>query len=118
MEFRTLASSLAGLVDSRPLGPPPVAPSLPNEDVDEPGKQSLGFAEGQSFAIEYVDAAGRPSSRRITVYDIQMTSSGVPCLYARCHERGAMRSFRVDRIKYCIDYDGEVFDDVPAFLHE
>lgn len=71
---------------------------------------------GQSFMIEYVDAKGKASRRRITVSAIISATGGVPSLQARCHECRGVRQFRVDRITCCIDFDGEVFDDVPLFL--
>lgn len=76
----------------------------------------LGYAEGQTFGIEYVDARGRPSTRQITVWDIQASSAGDILLYARCHKREAMRSFRVDRIKAVIDIDGEIHEPPDQFL--
>lgn len=49
---------------------------------------------------------------------INAGKDGIPCLVAKCHERNATRTFRIDRIKCCIDFTGEVFDDVPAFLSD
>ncbi|MDQ0456022.1 WYL domain-containing protein [Rhizobium paknamense] len=93
---------------------------LPETDDDDLADVSdvLGYAEGQSFMIEYVDSRGRGSARRVTVWSIVAGAGGTPCLFAKCHERNAMRQFRIDRIKCCIDYDGEVFEDVPLFLRE
>ena len=106
-------------VESRPLPEPHGPVVLPPEDEEQEEEGGLlGYAEGQTFMIEYRDAKGALSRRRITVIDIRRGTSGVPCLVARCHERKAMRMFRVDRIASCIDYDGQVFDDVPAFLQE
>ncbi|MCY1707306.1 WYL domain-containing protein [Pannonibacter sp. SL95] len=98
--------------------PPPRAIRLPmaDDDEDDDARADLGHAEGQSFAIDYVNAKGEASTRRITVWAIREGADGTPLLYARCHERKAMRSFRVDRIACCIDYDGEVHDDVATFL--
>ncbi|MUO84020.1 WYL domain-containing protein [Agrobacterium vitis] len=106
-------------MEARPLPQPPRPVLLPDEDaivLDQ--SETMGDAEGQSFMIEYVDSKGRASARRVTVWSIIAGSGGVPCLYAKCHERNAMRQFRIDRIRSCIDYDGEIFDDVPVFLHE
>lgn len=66
--------------------------------------------------IEYVDSKGQESTRRITVFDIVSGDSGVPSLMARCHEKKKERQFRIDRIRSCVDFDGEVHDDVPQFL--
>ncbi|WP_156122238.1 hypothetical protein [Aureimonas altamirensis] len=99
--------------------PPPIAVVVP--DDDEAGghiDSDLGYAEGQSFMIEYRDSRGRVTSRRITVFGIKDGKGQVPLLMCRCHERKANRSFRVDRILTCIDYDGEVHGDVPLYLSE
>lgn len=115
-----LTTALADWVESKPVFPPPRAIELP--DVDEEAEGSggeIGYAEGQTFMIEYVDSQGRRSRRRITVWHIEASGRDkVPALYAKCHERNAMRLFRVDRIAACIDYDGVVHEDVPAYLSE
>jgi hypothetical protein len=116
--FATRAGILAS---HRKLPDAPRAVALPEEDdvdIDAHDKGRLGHAEGQSFMIEYVDSSGRVSRRRVTVFDIKVGADGVAMLHARCHERKAQRAFRVDRIRSCIDYDGEVHDDVPAFMQE
>ena len=105
-------------------GDPPAlgAITLPNDDDDESSEsvniQGFGPAEGQSFIIEYVDSRRESSRRRITVWSIVAGRGGIPCLLARCHERGADRSFRIDRIQTIIDYDGEVHDNVATYLQE
>jgi tellurite resistance protein len=106
-------------VDARPL-PAPIREIVVPVDDDPIDIEAdvLGYADGQSFMIEYIDSKGRASSRRITVYSIQGGRSGVPSLFARCHERQNTRQFRVDRITCCIDYSGEIHDDVPRFLME
>lgn len=102
--------------------------SLPAEDGVEEltvtalgaggGDTRLGDADGQSFMIEYVDCEGQPSTRRIAVWGIQRGAQGIPVLAAICHERKAARSFRVDRIKAVIDYDGTVYEPPAAFFAE
>ncbi len=58
--------------------------------------------------IDYTDAQGRESRRRITLRKIATGSNG-PILSAICHERRALRHFRIDRIGCFIDpEDGEV----------
>jgi len=75
-------------------------------------------AEGQSFAIDYVDHAGNPSHRRISVWAVQRNVEGVPILVARCHERQATRAFRVDRIKAVTDFDGTRREPLSRFFLE
>jgi hypothetical protein len=114
-----VAVVLGNLAASRPVGPVGFVAKLPAEDdIESRDKISLGDAEGQSFIIEYVDSRGRSSTRRVTVWSIEAGAGGMPCLYAKCHERQAMRQFRVDRIRSCADYDGVVHEDVMAFLSE
>lgn len=105
-------------VADRPAPAPVREVVLPSVDDDETETEFLGDAEGQSFMIEYVDSAGRPSTRRITVYGLSKGKGGIPTLYAKCFERQAMRSFRVDRIRCCIDYSGEIHENVPLFLSD
>lgn len=112
-------AGLRSRIEARHVPDHPTRISLPREDSNEAHDSGvLGYAEGQSFIIEYVDAAGEESSRRITVWAVQASTSGVPSLVAHCHERNAQRHFRIDRIQACIDYSGEVHRDVPAFLAE
>jgi len=66
--------------------------------------------------IEYTDAQGRFSRRRITMRHVDDTG-GTQFLYAFCHERNAMRSFRLDRISCLISQDGEVEEAAPWFAH-
>lgn len=121
-----IESKLAALVDLalRTQGEPsaPIPVLLPDFDspdsfIDE-AESGFGSREGQTFMIEYVDARGQASARRITVWNISAGSAGIPCLIARCHERKAQRNFRVDRIRAVIDLDGEVHDDVVTYLRE
>lgn len=119
MDASDVAAALSELVSTRPVDEVPVAILLPDSDADLPlSGEHLGYAEGQSFLIEYRDSRGQGSRRRISVYDLREGATGVPILLARCHERKATRMFRVDRIVCCIDYDGEVHDDVAMFLHD
>lgn len=124
--MRGLESKLAALVDLalRTQGEPPAPIAVLLPDFDAPDgfvdAEEVGFGarEGQTFMIEYTDAKGQASARRITVWSISAGSAGIPCLVARCHERKAQRNFRVDRIRAIIDLDGEVHDDVVTFLRE
>lgn len=119
---------MLGKIESRGEPPIPVDRGilLPDEDASgevtggdaQPDNDDLGYAEGQSFMIEYVDSKGAGSRRRITVWGIKQGALGVPVLVAKCHERNATRSFRIDRIKAIIDYDGEVFEPPAQFLAE
>lgn len=65
---------------------------------------------GATFAIEYADAAGNRSRRRITALQFKNGS-----LMARCHERKALRTFRLDRITCVIDRSGVIYDTAEFF---
>lgn len=112
-------SQMQQWLSARPVAPPPLPVILPEDDADEVEEPSRGVAEGQAFMIEYVAADGAATRRRVVVWGIRDDSAnGIPTLYAKCLERNAMRSFRIDRIRCCIDFDGEVHDDVPRFMAE
>lgn len=103
---------------AREISAPPIPVVLPAADDADMEGEYLGNAEGQSFMIDYVDSGGRASRRRITVYGLALGNSGIPMLTAKCHERRATRTFRVDRIRCCIDFGGEVHEDVASFLQD
>ncbi|MEP9352640.1 WYL domain-containing protein [Xanthobacter sp. KR7-65] len=90
--------------------PHDVIAAVPAEDHDP--------ADGQSFAIDYVDHAGNASHRRISVWAVQRNLEGVPILIAKCHERQAARAFRVDRITAVTDLDGVRREPLPRFFFE
>lgn len=56
--------------------------------------------------IDYCDARGNRTRRRITLRSIEQ-GSVAPVLRAICHERKALRSFRCDRIEWFLEDDGE-----------
>lgn len=114
---------LVEAVISRRSDPPLVGQvTLPEEDplpeTDRPTGNVYGAAEGQYFIIEYIDSKGQESRRRVTVYSVVPGAAGMPCLFARCHERKADRQFRFDRIQCVIDMHGEVHEDVLDYLCE
>ncbi len=90
--------------------------SINPEIGEEDGE--LGCAEGQSFIIEYKDSKGNESTRRITVWGIKKGVGGCPLLVAKCHERQAQRSFRIDRVKAVLDFDGVVQEPLDDFFVE
>ncbi|PWE57641.1 hypothetical protein DEM27_00035 [Metarhizobium album] len=117
MGLSGIALEVANLIESRPLPATNIVLLVPDDEVEEQfGDGSYGYAEGQSFIIEYMDAAKKASRRPITVFSIDAGANGVPILKARCHLRKSTRAFRIDRIKCCIDFDGEIFDDVLVYL--
>ena len=91
-------------------------------------KRSAGIAAGAerldddlfgvSFTIEYADATGNETRRRITIHDIYLSPDGSTYLRCWCHERGAARTFRLDRVRCVIDADGVVHEPLLFFRDE
>jgi hypothetical protein len=68
------------------------------------------FAADLACAITYVARDGAISTRRISIRQV-MERAGSIYLVAFCHERGAMRHFRLDGVRACWDAEtGEVID--------
>jgi hypothetical protein len=86
-----------------------IAVAEPHEDAD---------LWGISIAIEYRDANGMLSRRRITLRRVFHASDGQSCVGCFCHERGAVRTFRFDRIVSVIDADGVVWQPREFFTKE
>jgi WYL domain/Tellurite resistance protein TerB len=85
----------------------------PVEPARKPGKwleRDDDDIWGASFAIEYVDSAGVTSQRRVSCRACGTGPNGARYLQAFCHERKAIRSFRLDRIISVIDLDGEIHE--------
>lgn len=108
--FGTPSYALAGRISVPMDDPHDTLPCAPPGEYDR--------AEGQSFAIDYVDHAGHPSHRRISVWAVERNPEGVPILLARCHERQATRAFRVDRITAVTDFDGTRREPLARFFLE
>lgn len=89
-------------------------------EVEEGVKQQHG-AENRKYdlepmlvVIDYRDAGGRASRRRITTRWISVRG-GVSYLGAICHERRSHRTFRLDRVEGVIDDDGVVEEPISFF---
>jgi len=63
--------------------------------------------ENMFCVIEYIDAKGEKTRRRITMSSLHNGPTGL-IVHAICHERKAIRHFRVDRIFSVISAEGEV----------
>lgn len=95
---------LAGNVDPEPQDARDASKQKPRPRVE---------LEPVYTMIDYRDAQGIETRRRITMRRIETTAQGAN-LIAICHERRALRSFRIDRIVDFIETDGEVVE--PAFF--
>jgi hypothetical protein len=83
-----------------PAAPPGFVAHLPENDDRHARSEHFEESDivGQSFLLEYEDATGAVSKRRITVRGLTATSDGHLCVTAMCWERNAIRSFRTDRM--------------------
>lgn len=100
-------------------------PALPSRilDADEPHPEGEALpespiAEGQTFVICYLNGQGAKSTRRITVRALKRTSEARILLLARCAETRKEMHFRADRIKYCMDINGALYEPPAPFLAE
>lgn len=93
-------------------------PAIPISGEDEPSIESaVRFILEPYFAmIEYRDAALALTQRRVTMRSV-IDRDGTRYLQAFCHERNALRTFRLDRIICIINQDGEV-EDAAAWFAE
>jgi Predicted transcriptional regulator len=91
----------------------------PEPEADDPDLEAeLGFAQNQTFVIAYESSDGRESVRRITVRNLSLNGENVPVLNAWCHERQALRAFRIDRVHAVVTQDGEVVEPPARFFVE
>jgi len=72
---------------------------------------------GLTFGIEYQSAGDEITRRRITLRRVDRVADGILHLMAFCHEAGALRTFRSDRIRHVFDWQtGEVLEDASAYV--
>lgn len=94
---------------SRRYIPPPGPEPDIEEDVSEDQITDVIDLDEIYVAMDYTDAKGKETRRRITM--LRLVRGPVsPILRAICHERRALRSFRIDRISCFITGDGEVIE--------
>lgn len=104
-----------------PAAPPSFTPKLPAvdaSDYEEPDdlEPDLESVAGIGCIITYEDTKGAVSIRRVTCRKLS-NKGAVLYLQAFCHERTAMRTFRVDRIdEIACGVTGEVFPSADAFF--
>ena len=117
--FRKLENQTPPVLD---VGFEPAVPSrILDADEPHPDGEALPespIAEGQTFVICYLNGQGAKSTRRITVRALKRTSEARILLLARCAETRKEMHFRADRIKYCMDINGEVYEPPAPFLAE
>ena len=91
---------------------PGLQPSIGGADGEQPLAPDHTEADliGLFVGIEYRDADGDVSRRRVSV-----SSVAGEHLNCWCHEAGAPRCFRVDRITFFIDLDGIAYEPAEFF---
>ena len=87
-------------------------PNEPDEFTD-PIREKIQLEEVFTV-IDYTDSLGNLTRRRVTCRSIEPVTNGF-MLTAICHERRAVRSFRIDRIDCFIDPDGEAMSPLDFF---
>lgn len=121
-QVEALQALLGGRGDAAPAIPA-LTPSLTEED--EPGSASVAEAASPKAAsdvadmvlgIEYVDAIGARSVRRIRLRSVKPQDTGAWLVTAYCFERRAVRQFRYDRIVTVFDLDGVIHPRDTYFL--
>lgn len=106
-----------------PAWPARSEPAQPLPDDDPETSSDLPFIHevdlyGIILVIEYCDATGKRSRRRISIITSRIDAKGVAILQAWCFERNACRYFRLDRIEAVIDDDGEIWEPRRFFNEE
>jgi len=99
----TIATPAPDFRDAPPVALPRVDP--PEVMVSETRTAIRHTTEPVFALIEYADAEGEITRRRITVTSFDQIE-GVTYLRARCHERRADRTFRLDRVRQVFAPDG------------
>jgi len=90
--------------------PPPDIPDVEEtEELEQPDERGVIDLEPVYCVIDYCDAQGQQSRRRITLLKLRR-GPNAPMLLAVCHERKAQRTFRCDRIECFITDDGETIE--------
>lgn len=100
-----------------PLTPPRRRPGSPAQGESVPSPPRRDRSSSWSAYIRYENARGEESERRITCQKVARAVGGLDLMVtAFCHEAGALRQFRVDRIAELVDLEtGELVDPQPHF---
>jgi hypothetical protein len=93
--------------------------SVSDDDADAGGADHhISEDVGTAYYITYEDAAGEISHRRVIVRKVSKNSTGNIVLLCYCHERKAVRAFRIDRISEAVDLStGEVIENLESHLN-
>jgi len=128
--IKTLLLSLLGSRPDREVAPPPLPPAPRRQTVAVtlPPADELLIAplptgpetfDCSALMIEYIDAAGSFSRRRISIQSAMISEGGNSYFRAFCHERQAQRSFRADRVRRAFDLGtGEIYEPPGPYLDQ
>ena len=109
-------------IKNRPIPQKEVSISIPdneqNDNIDYIPDENTININGLVF-IEYTDAQGYKSKRRITIKSTKPYNNNDFLISAYCHEREANRTFKMSNIDVLVDLEtGEVINDIPAFFYD
>ncbi len=105
----------------RPLPKSNLKQYVPSNEIhEEQSVTRLGALVLNSLAqITYTDAQGQKSERRITIKSIYDSLDNDYMIDAYCHEKQAVRTFKLSRISRLVDMEtGETFNDPSKYFLE
>jgi hypothetical protein len=113
--WREIRASVEDAIDGMAVVPiVPAGRQTYAADDDQSPKMRRDGTSSWSLFIRYVDARGINSERRITCRSLEYAIGGAPTINAICHERQALRAFRLDRVVEMIDLSTGEFVDPGA----
>lgn len=86
----------------------------PTDDEREPWERfdfysSTHYDGAGDYEIQYTDALGNPSTRKITIKQVMIDKNDNVSINAHCHKRQAQRTFLCSRIRRIVDLEtGEI----------
>lgn len=88
-----------------------------DDDIEEEPLSVLLEDAPICFFMVYEDAKGNVSERNVTIRNIKKGANNSLLMRGYCHERRALRSFRLDRVKEMVfPITGEVLSSVDEFM--
>lgn len=121
-EIRVLLGEVCDLeLERKVLPAPPKRKQKPKQAKSKLKPRSKGatvtdIRNGDIFDILYFDANHNPSNRKVDFISVR-SSNGSSYMNAWCHDRAALRTFRVDRIHSMVNVNtGEVVSNIKRSL--
>ena len=90
-----------------------------NEEILDLPQEVRGINLNLLVQIDYVDSMGNESTRPITIKQASLSINNEYYLKAYCHEKKAMRTFKLSRIENMVDIEtGEAIEDIGNYFLE